>query len=183
MDIKSDETTAEDMLREEVPDDVPQNDLKQESAEELLREEVPDDAPQNDLKQESQKKTEPVVTLIKNVNNKVLIDFLSPEISINEKHKRIHKYILIALLSIFIIVQFFASFHLSCSVIKYATSDSAKIDIVKSLLTFVSAYITSVVVELIAILNYVVQHVFDTSIADLVKIFKETDNEEQEQDY
>ena len=45
MDIKSDETTAEDMLREEVPDDVPQNDLKQESAEELLREEVPDDAP------------------------------------------------------------------------------------------------------------------------------------------
>ena len=39
--------------------------------------------------------------------------------------------------------------------------------------TFVVTYITSVVVELIYMLKYIVHNVFDTSISDLVKLFKE----------
>lgn len=46
--------------------------------------------------------------LIKNVNNAVLINVLSPEIKTNEKSKRIHKYILLFLLALFLISQFWA---------------------------------------------------------------------------
>ena len=81
---------------------------------------------------------------------------------------------------IFMKIQFDSVYDISIKVINYATSAAAKSDIVKSLLAFVSAYITSVVVELIAILKYIVKNVFDTSLAELVKIFKETNNKEQE---
>ena len=38
---------------------------------------------------------------------------------------------------------------------------------------FTTGYITSVVVELIYMLKFIVKNVFDTSISDLVKLFKE----------
>lgn len=111
-------------------------------------------------------------SIIKNVNNKVLIDILSPEISKNEQAKRVHKLALIMLLTVFLIIQFFSVYGITNSVIRYGTGENVEHEILKSLLTFVSAYITSVVVELIAILSYIVKNVFDASIAELVKIFK-----------
>lgn len=157
------------------------NELLEESIEKIFENEMPDNLRQNDLKQESGNIIN-TRNLIKNVNNQVLIDFLSPEVSKNEASKRQHKYILIILLAGFIIIQFLSVYNISHSVIKYATSSDSNIDIINSLLTFVSAYITSVVVELIAILKYIVENVFDTSIVELVKIFKETNKEVQEQD-
>ncbi len=150
----------------------------------LLENEVPESSPQNDLKHEQQNipKANNRDSLIKNVNNQVLIDFLSPEISKNEKSKRLHKYILIGLLTVFLIFQFGSSYLFITDVIEYAVSSNSKLNIVKSLLAFVSAYITSVVVELIAILKYIVKNVFDTSLAELVKIFKETENQFKEQE-
>lgn len=143
--------------------------------EQSLFSEVPSTNRQNDLKSEKHLKfkTNNDRSLIKNVNNQVLIDFLSPEISKNEQSKRIHKLILIFLLSIFLIVQFSASYTVSIKVVDYCISESASDKIVSSLLTFVTGYITSVVVELIAILKYIVKNVFDTSIKELIQIFKE----------
>ncbi len=51
--------------------------------------------------------------------------------------------------------------------------DLSYIDII---IKFVSVYITSVVVELIAMLHYIVSKVFDTSITGLVEIYKDATN-------
>lgn len=148
--------------------------------EQSLLSEVPSTSRQNDLKSEtySKSKTNNDRSLIKNVNNQVLIDFLSPEISKNEKSKRVHKLILILLLSLFLVIQFSSVYTVSIKVIDYCTSNNADKDIVARLLAFVTGYITSVVVELIAILKYIVKNVFDTSIKELIQIFKE-DNKSQ----
>lgn len=144
--------------------------------EELLSE-VPDKGTKNDLKNEGKIETKKIDrSFIKDVNNQVLIDFLSPEISKNEESKRKHKGNLITLLTVFLVVQFLAVVFLSNKAISYAFTTEADADIVNSLLTFVSAYITSVVVEMIAILKYIVKNVFDTSLVDLVKIFKNEDD-------
>ena len=141
--------------------------------EELLKKEVPKEKkPTNDLRSEKSLPLQSNDSIIKNVNNKVLIDILSPEISKNEQAKRIHKLALIILLTVFLIIQFFSVYGITNSVINYGTGENVDHEILKSLLTFVSAYITSVVVELIAILSYIVKNVFDASIAELVKIFK-----------
>lgn len=146
--------------------------------EQSLLNEVPSTSRQNDLKSEtySKSKTNNDRSLIKNVNNQVLIDFLSPEISKNEKSKRIHKLILIFLLSFFLVIQFSSVYTVSIKVIDYCISANANKDIVSKLLAFVTGYITSVVVELIAILKYIVKNVFDTSIKELIQIFKEDNN-------
>ena len=142
-------------------------------AQELLQKEA--QTTQNDIKAEfeSKSKSDKNEDLIKNVNHQVLINYLSPEIERNEKSKRKHKFILIFLLTIFLIAQFYTVYKLSITTINYAVSDKAKLDILKTLLTFVSTYITSVVIELIAILNYIVKNVFDTSIKELIQLFKE----------
>lgn len=142
--------------------------------EELLKKEVPKEKrPNDDLRSEKLLIQQNNESIIKNVNNKVLIDILSPEISNNEKSKRIHKLVLIILLTVFLIIQFISVFEFTNSVISYGIGQNVNHEILKSLLTFVSAYITSVIVELIAILRYIVKNVFDASIADLVKLFKE----------
>ena len=43
---------------------------------------------------------------------------------------------------------------------------------IQMIFTFIGAYITSIIVELIAILKYIVKNVFDTSIAGMVKDVK-----------
>lgn len=113
------------------------------------------------------------ITNVKIDTNDVLVHILSPEIKRNEKTKRHHKSLLIFLLTVFLIAQFYTVYKLSITTIDYAVSNASKSDILKGLLAFVSAYITSVVVELIAILNYIVKNVFDTSIKELIEIFKE----------
>ncbi len=112
-------------------------------------------------------------SIITTVNGVVLLDYLSPEINNNEEAKRKHKYILITLVAIFLFFQFSTVYKMSMSVMHYAIEMEANIEILKLLIGFVSAYITSVVVELIAILKYVVKRVFDTSIKELIELFKE----------
>lgn len=122
--------------------------------------------------------------IIQNVNNAVLLEYLSPEINNNESVKRQHKYIVLILVAIFLIFQFSAVYKMSMAIIDYAVSKAVNVEILKLLTGFVSAYITSVVVELIAILNYVAKKVFDTSIKELIELFKEENrlgiNKEQE---
>lgn len=136
----------------------------------------------NDLKTEQDKNSNKNSkdSIIKNANHKVLIEYLSPEIKKNEQIKRMHKFILLILLTAFLIIQFLSVYSMSTTIVKYAINENSRYEIVKILLAFISAYITSVIVELIAILKYIVKNVFDSSIADLAKIFK--DNEEQERE-
>ena len=117
------------------------------------------------------------INTISDVNNKVLLDTLSPEVSKNEITKRVHKYILIGVLFLFLIIQFVTVAIISYQIIQYGIQPEANIDILNSLLKYAGVYITSVIVELVAILKYIVQNVFDSSLSDLVKVFKETKNE------
>ena len=148
-----------------------------------LIDEVPESQLQNDFRNERNNNNKiDDRSLIKNVNHKVLVDILSPEISKNEHAKRTHKFILIILLASFLIAQFYAVFLFSNKIIDYAISNISSTTMVNSLIAFLSAYITSVVVELIAILRWMVKNVFDSPIADLVKVFKDVDDNKKEQD-
>ena len=64
-------------------------------------------------------------------------------------------------------------------IIQYSVGDDAEEKIVDLLLKFDVAYITSVIIELIAILKYIVKSVFDASITELIKIFKSNSSEEE----
>lgn len=123
--------------------------------------------------------------IISNTNSKVLLDVLSPEVSKNEDKKRTHKDKLMKMMGMFLVFQFiFTALLVGTSVVFIALCHYKEIpfddETIKIIFTFVSAYITSVVVELIAILNYIVQKVFDTSVADLVAIFKDGSNKAEE---
>lgn len=90
---------------------------------------------------------------------------------------------MVSFLILFLLFQFCTVFSLTSSVLNFSFKENSNIETIKILLTFVSAYITSVVIELIAILKYIVKNVFDTSIAELVKIFKENENSTDELKY
>lgn len=111
--------------------------------------------------------------LIKNANNQVLINVLSPQIEKNEKVKRYHKSILLILLTVFLVAQFSTVFVFTNKTLNYIFSKEVNAELVNASFAFITGYITSVVVELIAILRYIIQNVFDTSISELVKVFKE----------
>ena len=117
-------------------------------------------------------------SIIKTANNKFLLEVLSPEIKENEKKKRKHKDWLMIGMGIFLLFQFMlvaiivvysghwiVNSHLS----QNPFSDST----IQLIFAFICAYITSVVVELIAILKYIVKNVFDTSITGMVNTFAE----------
>ena len=116
--------------------------------------------------------------IIKHANQRFLIDVLSPEIKENEQKKREHKDALMRAVSKFLTFQFlfvgimililFVSF-IKCHMDRIPFSDNT----MQMCFTFVGVYITSVVVELIAILRCIVTNVFDTSIAGLVEAFRE----------
>lgn len=75
-------------------------------------------------------------------------------------------------MGLFLIAQFISVFYFTNKILNYTVSETGNLDYIRISLKFITGYITSVIVELIAILNYIVKNVFDTSIADLVKTFK-----------
>lgn len=129
-----------------------------------------------DFKEENtQQKTD---IIIKNANNKFLLEVLSPEIQENEKKKRIHKDWLMIAMAAFLIFQFIIVAIIVVGsgywIIKsHVTNNPFSYSTLQIIFTFIGAYITSVVVELIAILKYIVKNVFDTSIAGMVNNFRE----------
>lgn len=141
--------------------------LKQNKAE-------PENIEKEILEQDKKKPDE----IIKNANNWFLVKILAPQISKNEAKKRKHKDWLMIIMSVFLALQFsivavmigYSGYHI-INVHKAGTpfSDST----LKIIFTFIGGYITSVVVELIAILKYIVKNVFDTSVSGMVNHFKE----------
>lgn len=116
--------------------------------------------------------------IILTANNVVLLEVLSPQVKKNEATKRIHKYILLVIVGAFIAIQFFLTHYLITITYNfifdtYKVKGAIDTHLINLLFTFLTGYITSVVVELIYMLKFMVQNVFDTSISDLVKLFKE----------
>ena len=116
--------------------------------------------------------------IIDNSNNYFLIKILSPEITENENKKRKHKDTLINMIKIFLISQLCVVGILTIGIITmvfvfHGLANDIALKYINMMFKFVSVYITSVVVELIAMLNYVVKNVFDTSITQLVESYKE----------
>lgn len=116
--------------------------------------------------------------LIKNVNNEFLLNVLSPEIKKNEDKKRKHKDWLMVIMGLFLLFQFilvaviiccFGYCVINAHMKEIPFSDST----IKIIFTFIGTYITSIIIELIAILKYIVKNVFDTSVAGMVSNFKD----------
>lgn len=137
-----------------------------------------------DYKSEIKKANE---TVIKNANHWFLVHVISPEISENEKRKRTHKTILLVFVILFLIVQFvflgYLIYWIFSNIIECHKSNIGFSDLtIKTIFMFLSGYITSIVIELIAILKYIVKNVFDTSVAGLANTFKEESKNKEQQE-
>lgn len=86
---------------------------------------------------------------------------------------------MIRIVKIFLIAQFSI---LACLLfgtiavifIFHGVKNDLDLEDIKLIINFISLYITSVVIELIALLKYIVSNVFDTSITGLVEIYKDS---------
>lgn len=114
--------------------------------------------------------------IIKNANDNVLINTLSPEIEKNEDLKRTHKSYLLKKVTHFLVFQFIFIVVLILTmvisiIVFHALGNDYSDKLVNMLFAFFGTYITSVIVELICILHFIVENVFDSSISELMKIF------------
>lgn len=128
-----------------------------------------------------------VESYIRKANADVLLQTLAPQIEKNEKKKRQHKDKLIKYLARFLGFQFAFVFIIIMTAIVsiicfHATNNPLSQGMVNILFAFFGTYLTSVIVELIYILKYIVEQVFDTSISSLTKAFSGKDDKEKEQE-
>ena len=131
----------------------------------------------SDVSQIETRTQQDVDNFINTINGKILLNHLTPQVEKNEEKKREHKDKLIKYVSIFLGMQFCVIFILVLLIIVpmiifHAKGNDFSFDLVKMLFAFFSSYITSVIVELICILKYIVVNVFDTSISSLMEIFR-----------
>lgn len=117
---------------------------------------------------------------IKEMNNrfklsqKIYEDVLAPQLEENENLKREQKRTLVdklfKLLAFQFIVTYIFVFMLILSII-FSGKLTLSENVILNLMKFIEFYITSIVVELISILFFIVKNVFDTSIVELIKGF------------
>lgn len=144
---------------------------------------------ENDLTQETkqQKSDSSVIDkIIQDANQYFLVKILSPEITKNEDKKREHKDILIEIVKNFLNFQFKALKWIVGGTIFmifafHALKNDLELEYIEVIIKFICAYITSVVVEVIAMLKFIVENVFDTSITGLVEFYKDKTEEKQEE--
>ena len=113
---------------------------------------------------------------IKEMNNrfklsqKIYEDVLAPQLEENENLKREQKRTLVdklfKLLAFQFIVTYIFVFMLILSII-FSGKLTLSENVILNLMKFIEFYITSIVVELISILFFIVKNVFDTSIVEL----------------
>lgn len=108
------------------------------------------------------------------LSQKIYEDVLAPQLEENEKLKRDQKKTLIKKLFNLLFFQFIVTYifvlMLILSIIFSGQLDLSE-KIILNLIKFIEFYITSIVVELISILFFIVKNVFDTSIVELLKGF------------
>lgn len=123
--------------------------------------------------------------IVDTANKYFLIEILSPELKNNESKKREHKGQLINIVKCFLIFQFLFLFVLLCGTlimifVFHGVGNDLQLDYIEVIIKFISLYITSVVVELVAMLKYIVSNVFDTSITGLVEMYRDASNIENQ---
>lgn len=99
---------------------------------------------------------------------------LSPQLKKNEKLKRTHKSVLMSNIFKLLKWQFiFTYVFVSILLVSVIFSSFLSLDtqVINAIIKFIKFYITSIVVELISILFFIVQNVFDKSIVDLFSNF------------
>lgn len=140
----------------------------------------------NDFERESLKSTSDLSDkVIDDANKYFLVKILSPEITNNEDKRRKHKDKLISIVKTFLVAQFIILSlllfgTLTMIFVFHGLGNDLELSYIEIIIKFISVYITSVVVELIAMLKYIVSNVFDTSITGLVEIYRDkTKNQEQ----
>lgn len=122
--------------------------------------------------------------VIDNANKFFLLKILSPEITRNEEKRREHKDQLMNIVKKFLIFQFAILSVLLIGIIVtifvfHGLKNDIDIKYLKTIIKFVSVYISSVVVEIIAMLHSIVKNVFDTSITGLVELYKDANNTDE----
>ena len=110
---------------------------------------------------------------------------LAPQLEENEKLKREQKTDLMN--NIFIILKWqFIATYVFVLVVLIALLCSTLLGIPEKVaieaISFIKFYITSIIVELISILFFIVKNVFDTSIVDLFKNFDKSKDKKDPQD-
>lgn len=111
-------------------------------------------------------------------------DILSPQLEKNEILKRKQKQTLMINIFKILKIQFaFTYIFVFMLVIGVLGSSILHIpeSIIDSVIKFVEFYITSIVVELISILFFIVKNVFDRSIVDLIKNFDKRNKKKKRQ--
>lgn len=163
------------------------NTILQNNINQLLKEDISKN--RNDLSQEtliegnSKEDSQKIIT---DANNYFLVKILSPEVKENEQKKREHKDKLIELIENFLKVQLkilvgLIFITLVTIFLFHFLQNDFEIEYFKLVIGIVGVYITSVVVELIAMLKYVVENVFDTSITKLVELFRTNYNDNRKE--
>lgn len=108
------------------------------------------------------------------LSRKLYQDVLSPQLEKNEELKREQKKELMSKIFKILKWQFiFTYFFVAIILLGSLLSGNLKIseNIILNIISFVKFYITSIIVELLSILFFIVKNVFDKSIVDLIKNF------------
>lgn len=114
-------------------------------------------------------------------NNEALGDAVTTEITKNEEKKREHKDLLLKLVAWFLGLQFGLFFLLLSGVIvmivvAHMVKMDFSMDVINSVFDMLKMYLTSIIVEMISMLYFIVRNVFDTTIPDLAKQFATKDS-------
>lgn len=105
---------------------------------------------------------------------KMYQDVLSPQLEYNESLKREHKKLLMGKIFKLLKWQFIFTYIYVIILlfgILFSSFLGLSEEIVNSIINFIEFYISSIVVELLSILFFIVKNVFDKSIVDLIKNF------------
>lgn len=108
----------------------------------------------------------------------VLMDVLSPEYQQNEKLKRAHKKKLLKLVKRLLFIQIFVMNIVVIGIVSFVVLDvpifkTLDSEIISQILGFLKFFVGAVLAELIAMLFFIVKNVFDSTMPDLLKTFKD----------
>nr|DAU86629.1 MAG TPA: hypothetical protein [Caudoviricetes sp.] len=112
--------------------------------------------------------------IIANNNTMTIAEAIPHEITKNEEKKREHKDLLLKIVMWFLGLQFGLFFLLLtgvivCLIIGHMTNKPFPIEMTTMIFDMLKIYLTSIIVELISMLYFIVKNVFDTTIPDLAK--------------
>lgn len=121
--------------------------------------------------------------IIANNNTMTIAEAIPNEITKNEEKKREHKDLLLKIVMWFLGLQFGLFFLLLtgvivCLIIGHMIDKPFPTEMTTMIFDMLKIYLTSIIVELISMLYFIVKNVFDTTIPDLAKQLTNNKNED-----